>query len=279
MKKILICSNPDRDIGFETADKIKELLHGDMQCEVYSIDRTHDGAKSDGKLAEAIKDADFIVAIGGDGSIMHTLRASAAYGKSVVGVNRGNKGFLADLDTENLDLLKNLANGRYKTESRMMLDISVVREGKTIFSDFAVNDMAVTGLTRILDIAVYADGVMMTKFPGDGVVVASPTGSTAYSMAAGGPIVEPNAENMIVTPICAHVLGAGSFVVSSSRVIKVTVENLKTRGAFLAVDGRQAPGLKYGDEIVISRSKYELKFIKLTGKAFYETVREKLGDR
>ena len=283
MKKVLIFSNPQRDIGMKVAEDIKELLSGKAESEIYPIEYSYaekqDADGSFSKLQSDIESADLVVAVGGDGSIMHTLRVAAPYFKPVIGINRGNKGFLAELDVSQIGLLRDAADGNYTIEERMMLDVSLIRDGEEVLSNFAINDAAISGTSRMVNVSVSADGIKIANFAGDGVVIASPTGSTAYSMSAGGPIVEPCAQNIIVTPICSHALIAKPFVLSSERVITAMTDGAEGVEAFLSVDGEKGIKLKTGDLVRVCKSEHKLRLVKITGKSFYETVREKLGER
>ena len=161
----------------------------------------------------------------------------------------------------------------------MMLDVSVRREGRTIFRDTALNDAVITkgAVARIIDLDVKSDGALVGRFSGDGVVVATVTGSTAYSMSAGGPIVEPTAENIIVSPICPHALHARSFVLDGRRAIAVKMGKLSRKTAYLSVDGGKAFRLGGSDQVELRRSKTKAKLARLTNRSFYTVVNQKLG--
>ena len=282
MKKIIVFSNPARDTDLEVAQTVKLLLSERAEVSIYTINYSYfaeDTAADNSPLKEELGEADFIVAIGGDGSIMHTARAAAPYSKPVIGINKGNKGFLAELDINNISLLEDAVDGRYTIEERMMLDVSIMRDGEKVFSNYAINDAAISGTSRMVSVSVFADGIKMATDAGDGVIIASPTGSTAYSMSAGGPIVEPTAKNIIVTPICSHALIAKPFVLAADRTITAEATGADGMHAFLSVDGEKGVRLLPGDTVRVDRSYHTTKLMKLTGKSFYETVREKLGER
>ena len=160
-----------------------------------------------------------------------------------------------------------------------MLDVAVRREGRIILRDLALNDAVITkgAVARIIDLDVKSDGVSMGRFSGDGVVIATPTGSTAYSMSAGGPIVEPTAENVIVSPICPHALHARSFVLDRSRMVTVRMGKLSRKTAYLSVDGGKAFRLGGSDQVELHRSKSKARLAKLTNRSFYTVVNQKLG--
>lgn len=191
----------------------------------------------------------------------------------------GSVGFMAELEYGELSLLSKVTAGKYTLESRMMLDVTVSRDGKLLYQDTALNDAVLTkgAVARIVDLLVYGDGMLISDFGGDGVIVSTPTGSTAYSMAAGGPIVEPSAENLIITPICAHALQAKSFVLGRDRVVDVTTDRHSRKSVYLSVDGGKAFKVVGGDKVTIRRSEHLTQLVRLTNKSFYTIMREKLG--
>ena len=213
------------------------------------------------------------------GTILHAAKDASARSIPILGVNMGSVGFMAELEHSELSLLTRLAKGSYETESRMMLDVRVMREGREMFHDIALNDAVITkgAVARVLDLEITGDRVVMATFSGDGVVVSTPTGSTAYSMAAGGPIVEPTAQNIIVTPICAHSLHAKPMVLDRARTVGVALSKGSRKLAYLSVDGGRALKLTANDRVEIKRSRTATKLIKLTGRSFYEVIHQKLG--
>ena len=160
-----------------------------------------------------------------------------------------------------------------------MLDVAVRREGKVVYRDLALNDAAVTkgAVARVVDLEVYGDRTLISSFSADGVVVSTPTGSTAYAMSAGGPIVEPTAENIIVTPICPHAMSARSFVLSRGRTVAVKLGKMTRRTAYLSVDGGRAFRLNGSDTVELRESKSRTRLVRVTGRSFYEILNHKLG--
>lgn len=271
MKKIILCPNPERDIRFAVSDRVKKMLD-EMQVD-------YDVCEGTEALAGKLADAEMIITFGGDGTILHAARAAASKNVPLLGVNMGNKGFIAELEIDEIDLIKKAVSGEYWLETRMMLDISVSRDSSTIYSDFALNDVVVGGIAKVIDLSVWGDGRRITGFSGDGVVIATPTGSTAYSMAAGGPIVEPDAENIIVTPICPHVLRGRTYVLTASRLVSVDIGQLGSKQAYLSVDGGKSVSLHGGDIICVKQSGFVTKLVRVTYKSFYEKVSGKLGEK
>ena len=220
-----------------------------------------------------------LVCFGGDGTILHAAHEANARGIPVLGVNLGSIGFMAELEHGELSLLSRLAGGRFGIERRMMLDVCVRREGRVVFSEQALNDAVITkgAVARVLDLEVTGDRVTISSFAGDGLVVSTPTGSTAYSMAAGGPIVEPTAANIIITPICAHSLHAKPFVLDAGRSVGVRLTPGGKKTAYLSVDGGRAFRVGPGDWVECRRSRQTTQLVKLTGRSFYERINQKLG--
>jgi NAD+ kinase len=159
---------------------------------------------------------------------------------------------------------------------RMMLEVSLLRSGEVILHDCALNDVVVHGYGECIQPTAWADGKEMFSFSGDGLIVATPTGSTGYSMSAGGPIVEPEAAAFILTPICAHSIGAKPFVIGAQKLISVTTEKLHTRRAYLSIDGNSVLDLESGDIMLIRRSEMRTLMARFGEKSFFEIAYEKL---
>lgn len=285
--KIILCPNPFRDKGLKTAGEAQRLLTaGGASCEfcfpfpveAANLNTLPSGIKIKEMKAE-LPDANFLVCFGGDGTILHAAKDASSFGVPIIGVNMGSVGFMAELEHGELSLLSRLAGGKFGIERRMMLDVSVRREGHCVFSDQALNDAVLTkgAVARVLDLEVTGDRVVISSFAGDGLVVATPTGSTAYSMAAGGPIVEPTAENIIIAPICAHSLHAKPFVLGANRTVGVRLAPGGKKAAYLSVDGGRAFRVQPGDWVECRRSRQATQLVKLTGRSFYERINQKLG--
>ena len=282
-KKMIIFSNTERDINFEIARKVAGILRkkgretvlcpmltGSYNADVWPPDFDTSVLEKELPLAE------IIITIGGDGTILRAARAAAGFGIPILGINMGSKGFMAELEADEIDLISPIADGRYKTESRMMLDTAVIRNGETVCRNFALNDIVIKGDNKVIDLTLYGDEQRITHFSGDGAVVSTPTGSTAYSMAAGGPIVEPSAHNIIITPICAHVFEAKSFVLVSYRRVTVEIGYKKHNPAYMSVDGGEHVDIQSGDIIKVHRSKMSTRLVHVTDRSFYQKVSEKL---
>ena len=160
----------------------------------------------------------------------------------------------------------------------MMLDVTLLRQGKTLLQDTVLNDVAVNGIANAIRIRAAGDDSVITEFSGDGIICATPTGSTAYSMSAGGPLVEPTARNIILTPICAHALMSRSFVLAPERRVELIPTDLRGKRAVLSLDGRPIE-LQHGDKLQVTCSKHETLLARVSGRSFYDIAYEKLGER
>lgn len=284
MKKIILTPNPYRDKGFQTVRTAVQILRDSGMdprvCLPFEVDKAFDLPKDIHfyRLDREIREADMIICFGGDGTILHIAKTATRYGLPVLGVNIGNMGFMAELESSELDQLPRLANGDYTIDSRMMLDVTVHRDRDIIFHDIGLNDVVITkgAVARIVHLAVACDGVQVMECGGDGIIIATPTGSTAYSLSAGGPIVEPEAHNILITPICAHDVVSGSVVASDKRVVTVSLTRNCRRNAFLSVDGGKALRLNIGDVTTISKSKLETKLVRMKNQSFFDVVNKKL---
>ncbi len=186
---------------------------------------------------------------------------------------------MAELERGELPLLTPLAHGMYSVEERMMLDVRVLRGSKVIYEDSALNDAVISkgSMARVAEMEVLADRVKITGLTGDGVIVATPTGSTAYSMSAGGPIVEPTSKSIIVTPVCAHQLAARAMVLAPERVVTVQLPRWNRKYLYLSVDGGKAVRLTGSDRVEINQGARSTQLVRLANRSFYQVINQKLG--
>ena len=283
MKNVILTPNPYRDKNFQTVREAVQVLKNaginPRVCLPFEVDRSYDLPKDlrFHRLDRELPNADMVVCFGGDGTILHMAKAATRRGIPILGVNIGTMGFMAELESTELADLARLAKDDYTIDSRMMLDVTVQRDRDIIFHDICLNDVVVTkgAVARIVHLEVKCDGVQAMESGGDGVIVATPTGSTAYSYSAGGPIVEPEAKNIIITPICAHAVGSRSIVASDKRVITVEMVRNARRNAYLSVDGGKAVRLNMGDRATIKKSNLETKLVRLKDRSFYDVVSSK----
>ncbi len=283
MKNLILTPNPYRDKNFQTLRSAMQILREAgfqvKACLPFEVERSYELPRDIRfhRLDRELGNADLVICFGGDGTILHMAKTATRRGLPLLGVNIGTMGFMAELESTELDKLKLLATGKYRIDSRMMLDVTVQREREIIFHDICLNDAVITkgAIARIVHLAVKCDGVQAMECGGDGVIISTPTGSTAYSLSAGGPIVEPEAESIIITPICSHDVASRCIVASGQRVINVELTNQSRRNAFLSVDGGKSLRLNMGDQVTIRKSKLETRLVRLKDRSFYDVVNNK----
>ena len=283
MKKIILTPNPYRDKNFQTVRQAMEILQDAglevILCLPFEVDKNYDLPKDlrFRRLDRELYNADLLICFGGDGTILHMAKTATRHGIPILGVNIGTMGFMAELESAELQELRRLASGDYTLDERMMLDVTVHRDRDIIFHDICLNDAVITkgAVARIVHLCVGCDGVQAMECGGDGIIVATPTGSTAYSLSAGGPIVEPDAHSILITPICSHDVGSRCIVTSESRVITVAMTKNARRNAYLSVDGGKALRMNMGDVATIRKSDLTTKLVRLKDRSFYDVVNMK----
>ena len=284
MKRVILTPNPYRDGGFKTVLTAQKILQdAGMEtriCLPFEVDKSFVLPKDIrfSRLDRELNWADLVICFGGDGTILHMAKAATRHRIPILGVNIGTMGFIAELESSELQDLARIAKGEYSIDSRMMLDVIIRRGQDVVFHDLALNDVAVTkgAVARIIHLNVCCDGVQALNFGGDGLLVSTPTGSTAYSLSAGGPIMEPDARSILLTPICAHDIVSKCIVTSDRRTITISMSPSARRNAFLSVDGGRAFKMNMGDVATITCSRMETRLIRLKDRSFYDIVNKKL---
>jgi len=285
VKNVILSPNPYRDKNFQTVREAMRILkNAGVQARVclpFEVDRSFELPRDIrfSRLDRELPGADMVICFGGDGTILHMAKAATRKNIPILGVNIGTMGFMAELEYTEMDKLAKIASGEYTLDSRMMLDVTVQRDRDIIYHDICLNDVAITKGTvaRIVHLNVKCDGVTALECGGDGVIIATPTGSTAYSLSAGGPIVEPDARNILITPVCAHDMVSRSMVVSDRRNVTVQMVQNVRRNAFLSVDGGKAVRMNMGDTAIIKKSNLETKLVRLNERSFYDVLNAKFG--
>ncbi len=279
---IAICPNPFRDKGCELSRRVAALLNENGFETCYCPIFAEDGDAilppefPVRRLSEAAAQCSLVVVIGGDGTILHAARQVHPLEVTMLGINLGSKGFLANLEPEEYEYVLKAARGEYRLSRRMKLDVSLWRGGREICRDQALNDVVMHGYGDCIKITAFCNGNRITAFSGDGIILSTPTGSTGYSMSAGGPIVEPNAEAMLLSPICAHMMSSRSFVLRADNVITIEMEKQHDRRAYLSVDGTSVTDLSGGDRLVVTRSESSTHMADLGLRNFYDIAFDKL---
>lgn len=283
MKNVILTPNPYRDKGFQTVRNAVSVLRAagiePRLCLPFEVDHTYELPRDLRfyRLERELPNAELVICFGGDGTILHMAKAATRRNVPILGVNIGTMGFMAELESTELDELARLATGDYTVDQRMMLDVTVQRDRDIIFHEICLNDVVVTkgAVARIAHLSVKCDGVQAMQCGGDGIIVATPTGSTAYSLSAGGPIVEPEAGSILITPICAHDVMSRCMVASDKRTITLELVRNARRNAYLSVDGGKSVRLNLGDVATVKKSSLTTKLVRLKDRSFYDVVNAK----
>ena len=229
---------------------------------------------------DGLEQCDFALVIGGDGTILRIAQAAAVRSKPVLGINVGTLGFMSELEVQELWEIEKLRRGDFWLDTRMMINVRVQDpQGQTVFEADGLNDAVVSKgvVSRVIKLCVYVDEKETIRLSSDGIIVCTPTGSTAYSLSAGGPILEPSSDCLAVTPICPHSLGAKSFVLGADKAIRITPP-MQENAVYLSVDGFQSCVVAPGNSIFIRRSPITFSLIRIKGLGFYEVVSKKLSN-
>jgi Predicted sugar kinase len=234
---------------------------------------------SDLEKEENLKGTDLLVVVGGDGSLLITARRVAKFQIPIIGINLGRLGFLTEINKD--DAFKELETILSKPlciSKRMMLRVSLFREGNKILEADVLNDVVINKaiLARIVDVSVYVGDRYITTYNGDGIIVSTPNGSTAYALSAGGPIVYPMMEVFVLVPICPHTLTDRPIILPTLEPITIKMVS-KEKDAWLTLDGQEGTQIFYGDEIVVKQSPYYAHIVRTPHKNYFDILREKLN--
>ena len=277
MKHFHIVTNEIKDKDLAITKKLQAIIekHGGS---------SHVFLCNENGIEKQKANADCVLVLGGDGTLLSVAREVAAMNVPVLGINLGNLGFLAEVEINRMDeAIERLMNGDYLTEERMMLDGTIVHNGEEITISSALNDITLTrcGSLQIVRFSIYVNKKFLCDMSADGVIVSTPTGSTGYNMSAGGPIAEPGAELMMLTPICAHTLNSRSIILRSDDMVEIVIDRGKD-GSVLSLeassDGSEKVTMVTGDTLRICRSKQKTTIVKLDERSFLEALHRKMSE-
>lgn len=282
-KNICVIPNIHKDKDLNMTKSLVNWIieHGNNPI-LYDVIASKIGYSKYGKGSSDIFEySDFIVVLGGDGTILNVARQCATYSTPILGVNLGHLGFLAEVDSEDVfDAVEKVINGEYTIDKRMMLEASVVKNNMEIINFIALNDIVVTrgSFSRMVKLKAFVNEQYLNTYLADGIIISSPTGSTAYSLSAGGPIVYPNLELFVITPICPHTLHSRSIIVSEKDRVKLVITG-DNQDVMITTDGQQGYKLNDGDTIYIRKSDKYTNLIRLKNTNFFDLLRSKLSER
>lgn len=282
--KIALMPNLTRDIGGKITKEICNwlLLYG-AEYACLETDRTVFENVPEMKALtfdDLIPWCDAIITVGGDGSMLRAAKLTVSYGKPLLCIGAGRLAFMAGLERDELSQLRALIDGDYSIDPRMLLTVRLIRNGRVIQEENIINDVVVCrgSKVKIIDLDVYCDDRLINTYRADGVVVSTPTGSSAYCLAAGGPVLNPSMQGIVVTPICAQSLFARSIVFSAENQLAIAISpESRSKDVVLSLDGEDSIKMMEGDLVSISRSPYDAQFIRIKSDPFFEILNNKLA--
>ncbi|MDP4144808.1 MAG: NAD(+)/NADH kinase [Bacillota bacterium] len=267
--------NSSKDKDGKVFEKIKTILYEkyeDIKLTVFNDSFGLDKLES--------KDLDMVITLGGDGTILSTARQLAGYQVPILGVNLGNLGFLSSIEPSELSYaIDAIIKGDYYVEDRLMLKCTIVSGDSNKEYNF-LNDIVLSKgtLARIVKYNVNIDKHFYTDFNGDGIIISTPTGSTAYSLSAGGPIIYPTLDMLSITPICPHSLGMRTIVIGANSEVEVNIKSTD-QNVFLTVDGQESIQITKQDKVIVNEYPYKCKLIKLNNYSYFDVLRKKIVQR
>ena len=224
------------------------------------------------------ENADFLVVLGGDGTLLGVARDAAKSNIPIIGINMGHLGFITEVEKEDTFLaLQKILNGEYSIQERSILEATIVKNGEVGESLYCLHEAVITKgtLSRMITLDTFADNHLVNSYLADGLLISTPTGSTAYSLSAGGPIVSPDVDVILITPICPHTLYSRSIVISNSKTITVEISE-SPEEVFLTCDGQKGIRLNKMDKVVVKKAPFSIKLIKVSDRSFFDILRKKL---
>lgn len=281
VKKIAVIPNSSKDTGLANTRRLIDFLSG--KALVYMDEAYRDlGLNVQYAGVEEIYDvADFAVVLGGDGTILRRAAMCAENRVPMLGINLGTIGFMTEIETGDMEkALVRLLSGDFQTEKRMMIKAEIRREGETRHSFYALNDVVVSKSAdeTLVCLELSANDELVNRYIADGLIIATPTGSTGYSISAGGPVVDPRMRLLVATPVCAHMLSARSAVLSSDKTMKIKINSGRGGGeAVVTADGGAQGFIKDADEVIITEAECVFELIKIGNQSFYDTLISKLS--
>lgn len=279
--KIAVMPNINKDIELKLTKKLCQYLI-DRGVTILA-DVVFLGALENCKLVhfeEMLNLADIIIAVGGDGTIIHSAKHAALFNKPVLGINLGRLGFIAELEADEFSYLDMVITGEYRIENRMILKVIVGEKNKST-TFYALNDAVISkgAISKIFDVSLKCNDKPVSSYRADGLIISTPTGSTAYSLSAGGPIIDPKIESISVTPICPHSLVSRTVLFSQNSVIETKVSIPEGGACYLTIDGENNVELNNNEIVTVTKADIYAKLIKIKDTAFYEVLYDKLMER
>lgn len=284
MQHFYIMPNTLKVESFPLTERIAHFLHEQGKT-VYMTEEVSDKFglhKHQHNLETCLNKAECAIVLGGDGTILSAARELAVHDIPILGVNLGNFGFLAEVEAKDIEkTLERILMKHYCIEERMMLETTVIKDGVSENIGLALNDLVAsrTAISRMVGYSIFVNGNLVNHYAADGIIISTPTGSTAYNLSAGGPILAPYTESMVITPICPHSLTARSIVLSGNDEIRITFDINRSaweKDLMITIDGQQVINIQSNTQVIIKKSQVKTKLLKLKENDFYTLLRRKL---
>ena len=284
MKNIGIIVNSKKDSKFKSFRRVAELVMASGNIPVVSKEYAGLFPQSEYKkatLEEMFKTSSLVITLGGDGTLLNVADLAVRYDVALLGVNLGNLGYLAQIDKNEIDRIPDILSNPVTCQKRMMLSASIIRNNRKIYEYSALNDVVVTrsAVLKPVTIELYGDTGIIADYFCDGLIFSTPTGSTAYSLSVGGPIMDPTMEAILVSAISPHSLSSHSLVFDASKTLECRVNAAKTVNSLISVDGRHVFYIQSNDRIVISRNNKYIRLVQLSDCDFYTVLKNKFSSR
>ena len=280
MRKIALITNLTRDKDLSYTKNVAESLC-DFGVQIFTNVNGVKNTTYIENMDEIFKNAEMAVVLGGDGTLLNTSKYAYQYGVPLLGYNIGNLGFLVELEKGEKSEFSRLFSGEFEIEKRMMLEAKVLRAGEEVFKGIALNDVVISrGATpKMVHLNLKVDKNEVSDYYSDGIIVATPTGSTAYSLSAGGPVVSPDLDVIIITPICPHTVTSRPVVVSDKSEATLTVDIYHNEDVVVMCDGEHGIKLQSGDKVIVSKAENCTKLVRFGKKTFFDVLQQKLSER
>ncbi len=280
VEKVYLIYNSNKPLGLQIAEQIRQYFR-EHDIGVDMMATCIDGTENKLPLVQDNRvGKEIVLVLGGDGTLLSVARTIANLQIPILGINLGQVGFLTEIEVEDInDYLPQILRGNFYTESRMMLEANVWRGSEHRGTFYGLNDIVVTkgAFSRMIKLETFLNDQYIDTYPADGIIIATPTGSTAYSLSAGGPIVSPEVQVMVVTPICPHSFFARPLVIDAEAKVK-TIVSSQWGEVMLTIDGQHGFKLEQGDCIIVKKAQVTTELIKLKNRTFFEVMREKLHE-
>lgn len=268
MKKILLIPNKEKDIGLKCTKELCHILKS-YNCDTRILEDSYED------ITGYSEKADLYIALGGDGTIMRAAGIAAREDAPILGINLGRIGYMAELEAGELGLIEKYFNNDYKIEERMMLSIITPDNNEHL----ALNDMVLSNgtVSKMVTFSLYNKNELIRRYNADGIIISTPTGSTAYSMSAGGSIIDPALDCIAATPVCPHSFSARPIIFSGDAVLRIENDTDREIPVFITVDGGDNLEIKYRESVTVSRSAVSTKLLRLKNESFYRTLSNKMN--